>query len=116
MGASQRGRRGPERTGDGRRNTFGLGDAGQLDQPGTVSVLFAEGGSDLHRQSGLADPAGTDQRHQPAGAHRLAQLLELGLAADEGAQLLPQVAGDGAIAGGRRHRCSRTGSTASVGS
>ncbi len=99
MGASQRGRCGLERTRDGRRNTFGLGDAGKVDQPGAVSVLSSEGGSDLHSQSGLADPAGTNQGHEPAGTHRFAQLLELGLAADEGAHLLPQVAGNGAIPG-----------------
>ena len=55
---------------------LGLGDARELDQPGPVPVLFAQCGGRLYRQPGLAHPTGTDQRHQPARADRLAQLLE----------------------------------------
>ena len=95
MGASKRGRGSPERAGHGRRNTIGFGDAGQLDQPGPVSVLFTERGGHLDRQSGLTDPTGPDQCHQSAGANRLAELFDLALAADEAAQPLPQVAGCG---------------------
>ena len=82
----------PECAGHRRRNPVGLGDARELDQPGPVSVLLAQCGGRLYRQPGLAHPARTDQRHQPARADRLAQLLKFRAATDEAAQLLPQVA------------------------
>ena len=55
-------------------------------------MLVAQHGGRLHRQAGLARPARADQRHEPARADRLAQLRQLGVAADEAAQPLPQVA------------------------
>ena len=56
-------------------------------------VLGAQGGGGLHRQAGLARPARAGQCHQPAGADRLVHLFQLGVAADETAQPLPQIAG-----------------------
>ena len=90
--ANEAGRGHPECAGHSRRNPVGLGDVRELDQPGPVSVLLAQCGGQLYRQSGLAHPTGTDQRHQPARADRLAQLLEFRCATDEAAQSLPQVA------------------------
>ena len=81
-----------ERAGHGRPDPVGRGDAGQLDQPGAVWVLGAQGGGSLHRQAGLARPARAGQCHEPAGADRLAHLFQLGAAADETAQPLPQIA------------------------
>ena len=92
-GLAERRRARPERAGHGRRHPVGFGDAGQLDQPGAIWVLGAQGGGRLHRQAGLARPARAGQRHEPAGADRLAQLFQLGVAADEAAQPLPQIAG-----------------------
>ena len=96
VGAAEGGCARPEGAGHRRRHPLGLGDAGQLDQPGTVPVLFAERGGGLYSQSGLAHPTRADQRHQPAAADRLCQFLELDLTTDEAAYLLAQVA--------RRHR------------
>ncbi len=55
-------------------------------------VLGAHGGGSLHRQAGLARPARAGQCHESAGADRLAHLFQLGTAADETAQPLPQIA------------------------
>ena len=110
------GRGRPERAGHGRRNPFGLGDAGQLDQPGAIPVFLAEGGGHLHRQSGLADPAGADQRHQPAGANRLAQLLELGLDARRSCSAAPAGCPPRCGRGDADRSCSRGRPAASVGS
>ena len=71
-GAAEGGCARPEGAGHRRRHPLGLGDAGQLDQPGTVPVLFAEPAGGLYSQSGLAHPTRADQRHQPAAADRLA--------------------------------------------
>ena len=43
--------------GHGRPSPVGRGDAGELDEPGAVLVLGAQGGGGLHRQAGLARPA-----------------------------------------------------------
>ena len=91
--AGNRRRARPERDGHGRRHPLGFGDAGQLDQPGAVSVLFAQHGGRLHRQTGLARAARADQRHESVSVDRLEQLFQLGFAADEPAQLRSQVAG-----------------------
>ena len=42
MGASQCRCSGPKRASHDRRDPFGLGDAGQLHQPGAISVFLAE--------------------------------------------------------------------------
>jgi len=89
--ARERGRGRPER-GGGRHHPVGLGDTGQLDEPGTVGVLLAQRGGRLHREAGLARPARAGQRDEPARANRLAQLGQLGVAADKAAQPFPQVA------------------------
>ena len=52
----------PERRRRGRRHPVGLGHAGQLDQPGAVPVLVAQGGGRLDRQSGLARAARAGRR------------------------------------------------------
>jgi len=90
--ARERGRGRPERGGGGRHHPVGLGDTGQLDEPGTVGVLLAQRGGRLHREAGLARPARAGQRDEPARANRLAQLGQLGVAADKAAQPFPQVA------------------------
>ena len=60
-----------QRLGDGRGNQRGIGEGGQLDQPG--AVLETGGGQRRHpqRQPGLAAPAGTGQRDHPAAAEPL---------------------------------------------
>jgi len=83
----------PERGGRGRRHPAGPGHGGQLDQPGAVRVVFAQGGGRLHRQAGLARAARAGQRDEPAGADRRTQLSQLGVAADEAAQPGAQVPG-----------------------
>ena len=55
----------PERDGHGGRHPVGFGDAGQLDQPGAISVLFTQRDGRLHRQAGLARSARADQCHEP---------------------------------------------------
>jgi hypothetical protein len=56
-------------------------------------VLFTHGGGRLDRQAGLARAARAGQRDEPAGADRLTQLGQLGVAADEAAQPGAQVPG-----------------------
>ena len=65
----------PESAGHRRRNALGFGNAGQVDEPGPVSVLFAERGGRLQRKAGLAHSTGTDQGHQPARADNLLQFF-----------------------------------------
>ena len=91
--APERRRHRPERAGHGLPDPAGLGDAGELDQPGAIWVLGAQGSGRLHRQPGLARPARASQRHQAAGADRPEQPFQLGVPADETAQPLPQIAG-----------------------
>ena len=92
----------PRARGHGRRHAIGLGDAGQLDQPGAVWVLLAQRGGRLHRQPGLAHSSGTDQRHQPVRADRLAQLSRARRRGRRSGSVRPQVAGC------RRRRTGRT--------
>jgi hypothetical protein len=55
-----------ERSNRGRADRFGIGDAGELDQPGTARVLLPKTGRFLDSQAGLAYSPRTDQRHQTA--------------------------------------------------
>jgi hypothetical protein len=57
-GANETGSGRPEYAGHSRPNPLGLGDARELDQPGPVSVLFAQCGGGLYRQPSLAHPPG----------------------------------------------------------
>ncbi len=92
MGAGEGGCGRPQRAGHSGGNPLGLGDTGELNQPGAPPVLLAKSGGRVQRQSGLADPARAYQSHQPAGTNRQPQLFELRIAAYEAAQRVPQVA------------------------
>jgi hypothetical protein len=76
-----------QRLRDGRGNQRGIGERGQLDQPGTV--LETVGGQRRHPQDqpGLAAPAGTGQRDHPAGEQPLTHGSYLEVAAHQRAQL-----------------------------
>ena len=69
-----------------------VADRGQLDHPHALGELAGQLGADLERQPGLADPSDAAQRDQPVRPHELGDLGDQILAADEGAQLLREVA------------------------
>ena len=99
-GAGRDAQRGRHRVGHGR----GVADGGQLDQPDPVGELVRQLGGDLDGQAGLADAAHAGEGHQPVGAHQLADLLHLELAADEAGELHRQVPGRGVERPQRRER------------
>ena len=74
-GAGEAGCGRPESAGHRRRNALGFGNACQVDEPGSVWVLFAQGRGRLQRKAGLAHSTGTDQGHQPARADNLLQFF-----------------------------------------
>ena len=72
---------------DGRGERCGRGvlidDADQLHDVDAVLELAADGAGQLHRQRGLPDAPGADQRDQPVVADHLGELLQQHLAADQ---------------------------------
>jgi hypothetical protein len=91
--------RDPERGGHGRDHQVALplGPArlgpDERDEGDSVAVAAPPGGGDLHRQPRLADPAGTDQGHQPAGwvVEQLVEARQLRPPADHRGERLRQV-------------------------
>ena len=71
-----------------------VADPGQLDDPDPVVELPRELGTDLDGQAGLADTTDAGQRDQTLRPHQLADLVDLGVAPDEGADLAGEVAGE----------------------
>ena len=92
LGVTQSRPYGSERAGRGRGDPFGIGDAGQFDQPGAARVLFPQAGRGLDRQTGLAHSTGSDQCDQAAGGNRFAHLFQFGVTPEESAQWFGQVA------------------------
>ena len=88
-----------ERAGGGRGDRFGIGDAGQFDDPGATRVLLPQAARRLDGQTGLAYSTGSDQRDQAAGGDRFAHLSQLDVTPEESAQWFGHVAGHR-----RRHR------------
>ena len=76
-----------QRLGDGRGNEHGIGEGGQLDQPG--AVLEAAGGqrSRPQREPGLTAPARPGQRHHAGGAQAVQDRGELRPASHQRAHL-----------------------------
>ncbi len=70
----------PQRRTDLRDDVVRRGDADQLDE---VHPRLGRLAGQHVGDPGLADPAGTDDRGQPAGAHGGAQPREVGLAAEQ---------------------------------
>ncbi len=95
----QHGRRGVDPQGqaeaqrgrDRRGQERGLGDGGQLDQPGTVGVARGEVGSDGACQAGLAAAAAAGEGDQRRGGERLGDRGALAPAPDQARALERQV-------------------------
>ena len=76
-----------QRLSDGHGNQRGIGEGGQLDQPGAVRETVGGQRRRPQRQPGLAAPTGTGQRDHPADAEPLTHGSYLEVAAHQRAQL-----------------------------
>src|SRR5581483_6146180 len=81
--------------GDGLGDEGRVAQGGQLGQPGAVGEALADAGGQLERQAGLANPAAAGQGEQALGGQEVAQLVQLALAAEEGADRGGQVVARG---------------------
>src|SRR5581483_5783392 len=86
--------------GDGLGDEGRVAQGGQLGQPGAVGEALADAGGQLERQAGLANPAAAGQGEQALGGQEVAQLVQLALAAEEGADRGGQVVARGGRGGG----------------
>jgi len=68
---------------DPRHHEIRAGNVRQLYVPGPIGELVGRQAERVQREAGLADAAGTGQRHHPRRGHELPQFVELVLAADE---------------------------------
>ncbi len=69
------------------RHRVWVGDRCQIDPPDTAVVLACDLARDLHRQPGLANPAGPGQGHQPLLGQQLADMGHPRITAHEIRQL-----------------------------
>ena len=79
-----------QRLGDGRRNERGIGEGGQLDQPGAVLEAAAGQRRRPQRQPGLAAPSRAGQRHHAGRPQAVQDRGELRPASDQRAHLRGQ--------------------------
>jgi hypothetical protein len=82
----------------GDRQQIGVGDRCQIDVPRSVGIGAGDAGGDLHRQPGLADAAGTSQRHQPVVRENVAHLYDFRVASHEAGQLDRKMLGNNGFA------------------
>jgi len=79
--------RNSQRLGDQRRNERGIGQGGQLDQPGAIPEAAVGQRCHPQRQPGLTAPARTGQRDHPAAAEPLTHCGDLEATAHQRAHL-----------------------------
>ena len=81
-----------EGPGDRRGHQCGVGDAVERHEPGAVRQRRLAAPRELDREAGLADPAGSGQRHQPVVVEQPIERGEISRTPDERRQPVGQVA------------------------